>query len=216
MDNVLSQRSWDGQMLFHALALSSLFAAGVGIFLYVTCVAVRAHFRSLSAVQEQLRTFSFNDTFCHCCSTNHVDPKAGKRVVCDRKAMALCLELWFGSVADFDALVQDKVAEAFENRVTRYVLPYLWLTGATIPLFWYAIHFCFRFGDWLAFVNFYYAFGWWLGVLTLFASLWLRIARRLHRQRNRRWKEILLNIACSCLAALMFFLFVVLSRELLG
>ena len=102
--------------------------------------------------------------------------------------------------------MQRKVSEAFDRKVSQCILPYTWLIGATAPMLWWAVHSIFRYwhNSWLAFTNFYYLIGWWLGNIPVLALLWLRIARRVQRRRDRRWKEVMLNIACSCLAGLMF------------
>ena len=191
--------------------LSVLFAASVMVFMYFTSAVVRSHFRAACAVQEQLKTFSFyNDTHCHCCRVNHVNPKTGQRMSCDRQTIAGCLDHWFGSVAAFDALVQQDVSQSFERGVImRCVLPYAWLTRATVPIAWYGLHlgldFHYRTRDsWLAFCNALYILAWWLGTVPVILAFWMRIPRRCQQQCSARWREVMLNAACSCAMGIMF------------
>lgn len=189
-----------------------VFAACVMAFMYFTTVAARAHFRAASTVQEQLRTFSFlNDTRCYCCSVNHVNPKTGQRMICDRQAIAGCLEHWFGSDTAFDAVVQRDVSAAFQRGVMSCLLPYAWLTGATIPIAWFGVHaglqsLWWRSGVdlWLAFSNTLYLFCTWLGTIPVLVALWLRIPRYFQQHRSTRCREVMLNMACSVLMGIMF------------
>ena len=192
-----------------SLVTSSIYAASGFMFMYFCSVAARAHFRAASAVQDQLRTFSFyNDTTCHCCSVNHVHRKTGKRLPCDREALAQCLGHWFGSVSAFDGVVQQEVSTSFERGVIQCLLPYSWLVGATCPMMWFGIHsgFFYYFDSadaWLAFSNVVYCFGWWLGTIPVIVALWLRIPRRCQRRRSTRCQEVMLNIACSFVIGFM-------------
>ena len=183
-----------------------VFAASVIVFMYFISAATRAHFRAANAVQEQLRTFSFyNDTLCHCCSVNHINPKTGQRMFCDRQTIAGCLEHWFGSVPAFDIVVQKEVSAAFEHRVMRCLLPYAWLTGATVPVLWFGIHLYFLYSDsWVAFSNFCYCLGWWLGNIPVIVALWLRIPRYCRRRHATKFREVMVNMACSSLIGIMF------------
>ena len=191
------------------LVASFVFTASVIVFMCFTSAVARAHFRAAATVQDQLRTFSFeNDTLCHCCTVHHVD-KHGQKLLCDKQTISGCLEHWFGSVADFDVVVQKQVSASFGSRVSlNCLLPYSWLTATTIPMLWFGIHlgidFRFRYSDsWMAFYNWFYCVGWWLGVIPLLVALWLRVMRRCKRRRAGACQEVMLNVACSCLFGLM-------------
>ena len=189
---------------------SFVFAASVMVFMYFTTAVARAHFRAASTVQDQLRTFSFrNDTRCYCCSVNHVNPKTGQRMFCDRQAISGCLEHWFGSDTAFDAVVQQDVSAAFQRGVMSCLVPYTWLTGATIPIAWLGVDYGLRSlwynrDSWLAFSNTLYLLSMWLGTIPVLVALWLRIPRRFQQRRSTRCREVMLNLACSVLMGIMF------------
>ena len=98
------------------LAISVLMALPHVIILPVVLHAWRSQMRAIEAVQEQLRRFDFHrDTACHCCAVKHIHPQTGKMMLCDRKILAESVATWFGSISDFETVVQEKVSVVFQE-----------------------------------------------------------------------------------------------------
>ena len=111
------------------------------------CVAHfwRGHMRSLETACNQLSAFSFErDVKCHCCSISHIHPMTGRRMLCDHETMRECLCIWFGSVAEFEKIMRDRVSAVFKESFRRCALPYRWIVGSTVPRSWSYIFILFQ------------------------------------------------------------------------
>ncbi|CAE7666373.1 unnamed protein product [Symbiodinium pilosum] len=200
------------------LAMSGLMALPHVIILPVVLHAWRSQMRGIETVQEQLRRFDFyRDTACHCCAVKHIHPQSGKMMLCDRKILAESVATWFGSVSDFETVVQEKVSVVFQEKFQKYPLPYVWMAAAAIPNIWMAFP---DFGHMIAAGQYttaaahaYGALSWWLAGYQAILLLELRLAHRLRRQRSRWWCDMLLNICIGLVCALVFV--VVMMTELL-
>ncbi|CAE7227258.1 unnamed protein product [Symbiodinium sp. CCMP2592] len=189
-----------GPLVTVALAVSVFMPLSVLCLSYASAL-LRGHFRAVDAMVEQLRTFSLKrDTVCHCCTANHLD-KDGQRTPCDRHFLEGSIRLWFGSVAEFDKLVQRQVRAAFEQKLHGYPAPYSWVIGATTPIIWsnfsYFIELMTEGKYAMALADMCYVASYWLAVIPIMAVFWACAARRLKTQQNQWWKEVLVNIACS-------------------
>ena len=103
------------------ILLFGLFVPLCTVSLHLASGAVRAHFRAVDTMREQLRNFSLDFPMCHCCTLNHINPKTGEPLPCDRLAIGECIRSWFGSAAEFETLVQEQVADVLSERLTRYL-----------------------------------------------------------------------------------------------
>ena len=73
-------------------------------------------------------------------TANHLD-KDGQRTPCDRHFLEGSIRLWFGSVAEFDILVQRQVRAAFERKLGGFPAPYSWVIGAATPIAWSSVYY---------------------------------------------------------------------------
>lgn len=56
----------------------------------------------LTQLPQQLKNFRIQESKCFCCTSNHVHPVTGRRMICDRSLVFHTLKKWFGSRADRD------------------------------------------------------------------------------------------------------------------
>ena len=66
------------------------------VFFYVAMSTLRRYFRDLDLMKQQLLSISFDTARSSCCDTNHV-AASGAPVICDRRIVKECANLWFGS-----------------------------------------------------------------------------------------------------------------------
>ncbi|CAE7227261.1 unnamed protein product [Symbiodinium sp. CCMP2592] len=201
MDGLWESDIWSGKPLVAvALAVSVFMPLSVLCLSYASAL-MRGHFRAVDAMVEQLRSFSLKrDTVCHCCTANHLD-KDGQRTPCDRHILEGSIRLWFGSVAEFDKLVQQQVRAAFEQKLRGYPAPYSWVIGATTPIVWSNFYYFIKLmaeGRYaMALADMCYITSYWLATIPIMAVFWACAARHLKTQQHQWWKEVLVNIACS-------------------
>ena len=176
------------------------------VTLHLASGALRAHFRAVDTMQEQLRHFSLDFPKCHCCTLNHINPKTGEPLPCDRLAIGECIRSWFGSVADFETLVQEQVADVLAERLVKNPFPYFWLVGATTPVVWTHLSksaVIALSGDWYILNHMYYILCFWLAAIPVMVLWWARVVQVFKRKRHHRWQDFLVNVACSfCLAGI--------------
>ncbi|CAE7484681.1 unnamed protein product, partial [Symbiodinium necroappetens] len=97
----------------------------------------RSHLRDLEQACTQLSDFRFDrDVSCYCCAIGHVNPVTGKAMICDHATIRECLHIWFGSTAEFEQVIRDRVAPTFKRSFRKHPLPYKWILGATVPTLW--------------------------------------------------------------------------------
>eukprot|EP00439_Symbiodinium_sp_Y106_P032062 s1532_g3.t2 len=197
--------------------LNTGFSAGCGhrCWSYVVS-AIRAHFRTIETVLQQICTFSYDrDPMCHCCTLNHIHPKTGKPMTCDRLIIGESLRLWFGSVGAFEAYVQQEVSAAFKDRLGSLPLPYSWIVGSTIPAMWLALNdaiehiYAGRSLEGVAFV--FCVLCWWLVLFPVMIFLWMKVVLRLRRRFSQLWQETIVNLACTVAFGLLYLILALLE-----
>ncbi|CAE7210942.1 unnamed protein product [Symbiodinium sp. CCMP2456] len=173
--------------------------------------AYRQQMRAIEEVQEQLQRFDFNrDPECHCCSVKHIHPVTGKPMLCDHQVIRECVTTWFGSVAEFETVVRERVSKVFTDRFAKIPLPYTWLVAATIANFWMGIPDmaqAVRSGasdhrDLLLYVGAYFSY--WLAGYPAMLAMELKVAYWLRRRRSSGIKEAALNFALGLGCAMAF------------
>ncbi|CAK9050779.1 Uncharacterized protein SCF082_LOCUS27954 [Durusdinium trenchii] len=112
------------------------------IFIFATCAQcwlVTRIFVCFSqgseAIQKQLSGFTFAGAQCYCCCANHQTPD-GKDIPCDRRVMQQCIQHWFGSVEEFEKVVQTRAKDAFKKHLGGHFCPFWWLAASEIPVLW--------------------------------------------------------------------------------
>ena len=90
----------------------------VCVFIFGTCaqcwlvtINLIRFSRGAEAIQKQLSSFTFAGAQCYCCSANH-RTRDGQDIPCDRRVMQQCIQHWFGSVEEFEKVVQTRVKDA--------------------------------------------------------------------------------------------------------
>lgn len=118
-------------------------ALGLLIFtgFYFSVVKLRAHFRYVQALEQDVGKFVADDSTSYCCSVGHVSPDGGL-LTCDRLIILQCISAWFGSVENFEALVRT-------DFFTREVFTYKQIAVSAMPILWHYM-------DSAATIHFYY------------------------------------------------------------
>ena len=81
------------------------------------------HFsKGAQAIQKQLSSFTVAGAQCYCCSANH-QTRDGQDIACDRRIMQKCIQHWFGSVEEFEKVVQTRVRDAtmLKTQMSRFL-----------------------------------------------------------------------------------------------
>lgn len=172
--------------------------------------AYRKQMRAIEEVQEQLQRFDFKrDPECHCCSVKHVHPVTGKPMLCDHQVIRECVTTWFGSVAEFETVVRERVSNVFTDRLANIPLPYTWLVATTIANFWACIPDmaqAVRSGDHTALLLYVASsLVYWLAGYPAILVTELKVAYWLRRRRSSGIKEAALNFALGVVCAMGFF-----------
>ncbi|CAK9009157.1 unnamed protein product [Durusdinium trenchii] len=80
----------------------------------------------LTQLPEQLKTFRIQEAKCFCCSSNHVHPLTGRKLICDRKLVFHTLKKWFGHRRDnyegshldlFNQMIQEELSQTILQTV---------------------------------------------------------------------------------------------------
>ena len=86
-------------------------------------------------IESQLQTFSMAEAQCYCCSVNHTRGD-GEVFSCDRDIMQRCIQLWFGSIEEFEKSVQTRVKDSLSYHLGMMFLPYPLMVVSSLPLMW--------------------------------------------------------------------------------
>eukprot|EP00439_Symbiodinium_sp_Y106_P049659 s294_g6.t1 len=192
------------------LGMSSVMCLPFVLILPFVLHAYRQQMRTIEAVQEQLQRFDFNrDPKCHCCSVKHIHPDTGTPMLCDYQVIRECVTTWFGSVADFETVVRERVSNVFTDRFTKVPLPYTWLVAATIANFWQGIPDMAQAisdGEYTALLLYVGAYVvYWLAGYPAILAMELKLAYWLRRRRSSGIKEAALNFTLGLVCAMAFF-----------
>ncbi|CAE7838982.1 unnamed protein product [Symbiodinium sp. CCMP2592] len=161
----------------------------------------RAHIRALETASRRLLSFRFDqDIRCHCCAISHIHPVTGRAMICDHYTIRECLCLWFGSVQQFEQIMQDRVFHVFKGSSGRQSIPYHWIVATGVPNLWSGIWIGVQTAYWsdiatTAAMTFLLLCAW-LVTLPLWQRLLLQMAYKL-RQKHCWWKEFLIDLALA-------------------
>lgn len=130
---------------------SLLIPIGCGLLLgvsvgYWTVSTVRKYFRELEVMKQQLLDISFDLTRSTCCDLKHQGP-AGEVLLCDRKVVKRCVNIWFGSQEAFENTVRSEVLEILSRDLSERVFTTPWVLGVTSPVVWSFMDFAASFAE---------------------------------------------------------------------
>ncbi|OLQ07847.1 hypothetical protein AK812_SmicGene8688 [Symbiodinium microadriaticum] len=191
-------------------------AMGLLIFtgFYCSVVKLRAYFRYVQALEQDIGKFVVDDSTSYCCSVGHVRPDGGL-LPCDRRVILQCIRAWFGSVENFEALVRTDVLQSLQDQLSREVFTYKQIAVSAMPLLWHymdsaaTIHYSYivstddrpLFGTLREFIR---GLAWAFGVVPVAVCIAVRLSYLL--QRRHAWA--LCDIMGNLLVMFVIFLFV--------
>ena len=117
-----------------------MFSSGTGLLVgfvvgYPTILTLRNYFQNLDIMRQQLLEVSFDTTKSSCCEQNHQSP-SGQPVLCDRKVVKECVNIWFGSQEAFEQHVRSEVLEILTLSLQERVFTMTWVLAVTSPFLW--------------------------------------------------------------------------------
>lgn len=127
----------DGSMSHQEVILVPL-SAGLLLGLvvgYFAVSTVRKYFRDLDVMKEQLLSISFDTTLSSCCEQQHVS-STGNAMICDRKIVKECVNIWFGSQEAFEDTVRSQVLDILARELNEDIFTTAWVLSVTSPLIW--------------------------------------------------------------------------------
>lgn len=110
-------------------ALLFVFIAGTFISL-----ALRAYFRSVERLLEELRNISVENCRCACCDLDHT--MDGANLLCDREIVKECVSIWFGSLEAFEESIRSELSDAMATGLKDRVFTRGWSLSVTTPILW--------------------------------------------------------------------------------
>ncbi|CAE7320941.1 Clip1, partial [Symbiodinium sp. CCMP2456] len=114
----------------------ALISALAGPCLTSLMYVVLLHYRNVDTVQRQLQHFTIRDSSCACCPDNHLDPRSGERMFCDRSIILRCISEWFGSTDHFESVVRGRLRDALVEELANRTFVYWRIVQATSPILW--------------------------------------------------------------------------------
>jgi len=102
---------------------------------YATVSTLRNYFRDLDTMKCQLSSISFDSTKSSCCDRQHVSD-SGEFLICDRKVVQKCVDIWFGSQTVFENTVRSEVMNILMRDLSERVFTTTWVLAVTIPIVW--------------------------------------------------------------------------------
>eukprot|EP00438_Fugacium_kawagutii_P027697 Skav213627 [mRNA] locus=scaffold2986:641389:642846:- [translate_table: standard] len=105
------------------------------VVVYAGMSTLRKYFRDLDVMKHQLLNISFDSTRSSCCDCDHVS-STGLRMLCDRKIVKECLNVWFGSQEGFEETVRSEILEILSYDLAKRVLTTRSTLAMFIPFLW--------------------------------------------------------------------------------
>ena len=197
----------------------------IGLFILIgfffSVMKIRAYFRYVQELLQDIGKFVVSDSISHCCTVGHVS-SAGAQMVCDRRVILQCITTWFGSVERFESHVRTDVLQCLQDQLSREVFTYNQIAVSALPMFWHYM-------DAAATAHYHYegtgdrpvlsgavrefvrGLGWAFGVLPVVVLVGVRLSCLLQRRRSRVVCDIMINL--FIIAKIFLFVFVALVSE---
>ena len=117
-----------------------LFSIGPGVLVglvvgYPTILTLRNYFQNLDIMKQQLLKISFDTSKSACCDQGH-QSASGHPILCDRKVVKECVNIWFGSQETFEQHVRSEVLEILTLSLQERVFTMTWVLAVTSPVMW--------------------------------------------------------------------------------
>ncbi|CAE7843371.1 unnamed protein product [Symbiodinium microadriaticum] len=209
----------DPDFLRHFILWPSI---GLIIFIgfFFSVIKLRAYFRYVQALEQDIGKFVVNDSISHCCSVDHVSA-AGTELACDRRVIFQCITTWFGSVEQFESQVRTGVLQCLQDQLSREVFTYKQIAVSALPMLWHymdsaaTIHYHYvGIGDrplFGAIREFVRGLGWAFGVVPMVVLAAVRLSYLLQRRRTFVICDIMVNL--SIMAIIFLFVFAAMMSE---
>jgi len=117
----------------HESAVDMVAYTVLAVAMVFLAVAMGNHVEEIAEQTRQLKTFSFREARCFCCTVGHVHPETGDGLECDRRLIQLAVTMWFGSIENFDRFVREEIQEHTQIGAR---LPYHYMVFAFLPQIW--------------------------------------------------------------------------------
>lgn len=169
---------------------------------------LRSFHRDMTILRQHLAEFQAANSQCYCCSVNHRLPETGDKIACDREVIQACIMTWFGSLSDFDNFVQAELAGYFWRSLGHFGLPYRWVVGSQLPVFWAymdIIAAAIPYADkWSVLALMVEALAMWLCASPLVVAFVIWVTSLLQRKRTCRICDLLVSAGAALLALIPF------------
>jgi len=105
------------------------------VVFYVAMSTLRRYFRDLDIMKQQLLSISFDTARSSCCDTNHVGA-SGAPVICDRRIVQECVNVWFGSQEAFENTLRSEILAILTHDLTERIFSTKSSLAMFMPLMW--------------------------------------------------------------------------------
>eukprot|EP00438_Fugacium_kawagutii_P008135 Skav234376 [mRNA] locus=scaffold2071:164305:166340:- [translate_table: standard] len=192
------------EVILVPLSASLLLGLVVGYFAVST---VRKYFRDLDVMKEQLLSVSIDTTLSSCCEKQHVS-STGTVLMCDRKIVKECVNIWFGSQEAFEDTVRSQVLDILARELNEDIFTTAWVLSVTSPLIWafvdLSVSFVSSIGDAKSGFRFetlallLEGFSIWLLAIPSIKNVLILLCKITRRRPKNMCVEVLKNIAALC------------------
>ncbi|CAJ1448262.1 unnamed protein product [Effrenium voratum] len=175
---------------WHLTAFVTTAVAGA----YACCHFMRGFYRSVEVMQRQLLCLQIAQLKCSCCSTGRC--RGGE--VCDKRIIAECIAIWFGSAQDFVEYIRTEVVEVITKQLERNAFNLAWSLAITSPSIW-GVFDLMQFHVRTPHPNGYFIMVWFYILLTMLLLCpvlvsWMKfLAYHLRHESRSRCGEVLTN-----------------------
>ncbi|CAE7300162.1 cpr6 [Symbiodinium natans] len=133
-------------MVYDSVFTIPLYVLGTSAYGWLIARNVLQYSKSFDSINSQLQNIEFEKAECYCCSVDHTGPQ-GQSFPCDRFCIRRCVQLWFGSVEEFEKSVQTRVKDVLSRQFSDRICPYPLLIITMLPFLWIQLDYA---ADWFA------------------------------------------------------------------
>eukprot|EP00435_Cladocopium_sp_Y103_P029665 s244_g7.t1 len=105
------------------------------VVFYLAMSTLRRYFRDLDIMKQQLQSISFDTARSSCCDMNHVAPD-GAPIICDRRIVKECVNVWFGSQEAFENTLRSEILAILTHDLTERTFSTKSCLAMFMPLMW--------------------------------------------------------------------------------
>ena len=181
--------------------INSLFLLALCIFcLTPLSYAVRRYWRTIDAMEQQACEFSLDGSLSACCQHDH--PQG----LCDRSILLPCIVSWFGSVSNFEKVVQTEVRVTLAHQLRNNTTRYFYFVSATVPVLWRGLDGVADAPQGKKLAELCRQLAAWLAVLPCVIFLMLRLMHRLRAWAGNMFCDLLLSAGIVFVSIAVFLL----------